>query len=85
MLSFKVISIFNSSSHFDYNCLCNLGREHYEEHLLNCFEFGKEVQMLFIDFSIFSSGIHFVQWSRPICATFIEGIMGNICNRNLDK
>ena len=41
--------------------------------------------MLFKEFSIFSSGIHFVMWSRTICATFIEGIMGNICNRNLTQ
>ena len=61
----------------DYNCLCNFGRGHYEEKLFNCFEFGPEVEMLFKDFSFFSSGINFVMWSRPICETLLEGIMGN--------
>ena len=34
--------------------------------------------MLFKDFSIFSWGGHFVQWSETVCAKLVEGIMWNI-------
>ena len=34
--------------------------------------------MLFKDFSIFSSGVHFVRQSPTICAILVEGIMGSI-------
>ena len=42
---------------------------------VNNFKFGPAVQMLFKDFSIFSSGGHFVQWSQTVRAIFVEGTM----------
>ena len=38
--------------------------------------------MLFKDISVFSSGCHFVQQSGRICAILIEGIIGNIYEKN---
>ena len=35
-------------------------------------------EMSFIDISLFSSGDHFVQRTRAICAILVEGIMRNI-------
>ena len=35
-------------------------------------------EMSFIDISLFSSGGHFVQRSKMICAKFLEVIMRNI-------
>ena len=46
---------------------------------VNNFKYGPVVQeMLLKEFSIFSFGGHFVQWSGIICAICLEGIMGNI-------
>ena len=40
--------------------------------------FGPVVKkMLFKDIAIFSSGGHFVQRSRTVCAVLVEGIMWN--------
>ena len=46
---------------------------------VNNFEFGSAVQMLFKDFSIFSSGGHFVQWSQTVRAIFLERTMVKTC------
>ena len=35
--------------------------------------------MLFKDISIFSSGGHFVQQKRSVCAILVEGMMRSIC------
>ena len=42
------------------------------------FEFGMTFQEMFKDFSIFSSGSHFVKWSGTFWAIFVEGLMKNI-------
>ena len=39
-------------------------------------------KMLFLDFSIFSSGGHYVYKSGAICIILVEGILGNIFVRH---
>ena len=58
--------------------MSNFIRGHYEEHLRNYLNFGHE-QMSFKDFSIFSSGSHFVKQSGTISATLVKGIIEIIC------
>ena len=52
------------------NCLCNLGRGRYEEHLGNYFEFGPvdKKDISFKDISAFTSGGHFFQQRETVCA-----------------
>ena len=50
-------------------------------------EFGPVVQeeVQFKEFSIFSSGGHFGQWSGTICAILEEGFVGNIIISYFDR
>ena len=43
-------------------------------------QFGTLVikEMSIKDISSFSSGSHFVRWSKTVCAILVEGIMGDI-------
>ena len=63
-------SIFSSGMSFcsvEQNCLCNFGRQVYEEHVKPC-EIIIDLGMWFKGISIFSSGDHYVKWNRTVCA-----------------
>ena len=62
------------------HCVLNIGRGHYEKYFCeNIYNFGPVVKedILFKDSSICSSGGHFVQLSRTVCAILVVDIMGN--------
>ena len=60
--------------------LGNFDRGPYEEHLCDIIlKFGQAVQlMLFNEFSIFSSGGHFVWHCGTVWTILVEGLMRNI-------
>ena len=61
------------------NYLYNFGRRHHEEQfseiILNLDQWFRRCRLKI--FLIWSSGSPFVQWSRPICAILVKGIMRN--------